>query len=77
MKSINDVEQIKEICNGVSALVSAVMEREFEWSYDNDKELITFQSSDDDVYHVNVNMSSVQACLQDIARQFIAVVRLK
>lgn len=75
MKSVDEVEQIKEICNGVAALVSAVVDREFEWSYDNDKELITFKSSDDDVYHVNVHISSVQMCLRDIARQFIAVVR--
>ena len=76
MKSVDEAEQIKEICNGVAALVSAVFEREFEWDYDNDKELITFKSSDDDVYRVNVNMSSVQSCLKDIARQFIANVRL-
>lgn len=76
MKSLNEADDIKEICNGVTALVSAVMEREFQWQYDNDRELIIFTSGDDEKYEVNVFMSSVKACLKDIARQFISEVRI-
>ena len=75
MKSISEVEQIKSMCNGVSALVSAVFDREFTWEYVDKEECIYFNDVDyDNTYTVNVNMSSVEACLRDIARQFLSVV---